>query len=121
MSRILVAGKDWQARALIRAQLLEEGFDVEAYETVCEALDSLRASPRAPDLCLADITESDDPAADVEALAAGARNLPVWIIASHAFIADRGLSRRGFEMILLRPVDVGELVAQIKRRLEGGG
>jgi hypothetical protein len=27
MSQILIAGKDWQARALLRAQLLEEGFE----------------------------------------------------------------------------------------------
>ena len=38
MSHILIAGKDWQARALLRAQLLEEGFEVEAHETIPDAL-----------------------------------------------------------------------------------
>jgi CheY-like chemotaxis protein len=117
MSRILVAGKDWQARTLLRAQLLEEGFDVEAHETVPEALASLESTPSAPGLFLADISQSDDPAGDVEALAAGSRKTAVWIIASRAFITEKRLSGHGFEMILLRPVDVGELVERIKQRL----
>lgn len=118
MSRILIAGKDWQARTLLRAQLLEEGFDVEAHETVADALASLESTPSAPDLFLADISQSDDLTGEVEALAAGSRKTPIWIIASRAFITEKGLSGRGFEMILLRPVDVGELVDQIRQRLE---
>ena len=38
MTQVLLAGKDWQARALVRAQLIEEGLDVEADETIREAL-----------------------------------------------------------------------------------
>ena len=118
MSQILMAGKDWQARALLRAQLLEEGFDVEAHETVNEAVASLESAPSPPDLFLADVSQSDDPSADVEALAAWSRKVPIWIIASRAFIIEKGLRGHGFEMILLRPVDVGELVEQVKQRLE---
>jgi CheY-like chemotaxis protein len=119
MSQILIAGKDWQARALLRAQLLEEGFEVEAYETIPEALATLPSAPNPPDLLIADISASDDPSADVEALASWSRRVPIWIIASRAFIIEKGLKGHGFEMILLRPVDVGELVDQIKQRLEG--
>jgi len=118
MGRILLAGKDWQARALLRAQLLEEGLDVEALETVRDALDSLASAPSPPDLFLADISQSDDPSADVEALAAWSRKVPIWVIASRTYIIEKGLRGHGFEMILLRPVDVGELVDQIRRKLE---
>jgi CheY-like chemotaxis protein len=118
VSLILIAGKDWRARALIRAQLLEEGFEVEALETVSEALAVLESGIGLPDLFLADISESDDPAADVEALAAWARKVPIWIIASRSFITEKGLRGHGFEMTFLRPVDVGELIDQIKQRLE---
>ena len=103
---------------MLRAQLLEEGFEVEAHETVREALESLESGPRPPDLFLADVSSSDDPSADVEALAAWSRKVPIWIIASRSFIIEKGLRGHGFEMILLRPVDVGELVDQIKQRLE---
>jgi DNA-binding response OmpR family regulator len=119
MSQILIAGKDWQARALLRAQLMEEGFEVEACETIGEAATGLESRLRPPDLFIADISQSDEPSADVEALARRARQVPIWIIASRTFIVKEGLRGRGFEMTFLRPVDAGELVEQIKRRLEG--
>jgi CheY-like chemotaxis protein len=118
VSQILIAGKDWQARALLRAQLLEEGFEVEAHETISDALAALEPGAKDPDLMIADLSASDDPSADVEALSAWSRKIPIWIIASRTYIVEKGLRGHGFEMILLRPVDVNELVDQIKQRLE---
>jgi len=118
MSQIFIAGKDWQARALVRAQLLEEGFEVEAYETVRDAVAALETGAAPPDLFIVDISASDDPSSDVELLASWSRKVPMWIIASQTFIVEKGLRGHGFEMTLLRPVDVGELVDQITQRLE---
>jgi DNA-binding response OmpR family regulator len=118
MGWILLAGKDWQARALLRAQLLEEGLKVEAQETVREALATLESGTPLPALLVADLSASDDPSVDVELLQNWTTRVPIWIIASHKLIIDRSLKGRGFEMILFRPVDVGELVEQIKQRLE---
>jgi len=118
MAQILLAGQDWQARALLRAQLLEEGLDVEAYETVRDALASLGASPLLPALLLADLSSSDDPSIDAELLSAWTRQIPTWVIASRSLIVGKSLKGRGFQMILFKPVDVGELVEQIKQRLE---
>jgi CheY-like chemotaxis protein len=117
MAQILLVGKDWQARALLRAQLIEEGLDVEAQETVAEALASLEASPALPVLLVADLSSSDNPATDAEVLSGWARQIPTWILASGSLIVDKSLKGRGFELILFRPIDVGELVEQIKRRL----
>jgi CheY-like chemotaxis protein len=118
VSRILLAGKDWQSRALLRAQLLEEGFDVEAHESVSEALATLAPGATLPDLFIADVSASDNPSADVESLSTWTLQVPTWIIASRSYIIEKGLRGHGFEMILLRPVDLGELVEQIKRRLD---
>ena len=41
MATVVLIGKEWQARALMRAQLLEEGVDAEAYLTASEALEDL--------------------------------------------------------------------------------
>lgn len=117
MAQILLAGKDWQARTLLRAQLLEEGLEVEAYERVPEAVASLESHERLPDLFLADLSMSDDPGSDAELLAAWAKQIPVWVIASRNLIAQKTLKGLGFEVILFRPVDAGELIEQIKRRL----
>jgi CheY-like chemotaxis protein len=118
VSQILIAGKDWQARALLRAQLLEEGLEVEAHETIPDALAVMAPGTGLPDLLIADISASHEPSADVEALSAWSRKFPIWIIASRTYIVEKGLRGHGFEMILLRPVDVGKLVDQIKQRLE---
>ena len=115
--QVLLAGKDWQARALLRAQLIEEGVSVEAYETVEEALAQLAWYPALPALLIAEFSASDNPSADVESLTLWASRLPIWIIASRTSIVKGGLEGRGFETILFRPVDMGRLVAQIHQRL----
>jgi DNA-binding response OmpR family regulator len=118
MAQIFLAGKDWQARALLRAQLLEEGLEVEAHETVGETVASLDSRERLPDLVLADLSASDDPSFDAELLAGWAKQVPIWVIASRSLIAQKALKGLGFEVILFRPVDLGELTEQIKRRVE---
>ena len=118
MAQVLLAGKDWQARALLRAQLIEEGFSVGAYETVDDALAQLEWPFPLPALLIADISTSDSPTADVERLTIWAKRIPIWIIASHTSSVKGGLEGHGFETILFRPVDMGKLVVQIKQRLE---
>jgi DNA-binding response OmpR family regulator len=113
---VFLAGKDWQARALLRAQLLEEGVRVEAFETVAEALAQLEFFSVIPSLLIADVSASDHPSADVDRLAAWAKRIPIWIIASHAS-SVKGLEGHGFETILYRPVDMGKLLEQIQQRL----
>ncbi len=113
---VYLTGKDWQARALIRAQLLEEGVEVEAFQTPAEALEG--PGELLPDLLVADLTSSENPAADCDTLAQWVKQVPIWIVAARNLIADRSLKGRGFEMIFYKPVDVGELVEQIKRRVE---
>ena len=117
MAKVLLVGKDWQARALLRAQLIEEGVSVEAYETVEEALAQLEWSFPLPALLIADISTSDNPAVDVERLTIWAKRIPIWIIASHTLSVKGGLEGRGFETLLFRPVDMGKLVQQIQQRL----
>jgi CheY-like chemotaxis protein len=118
MNRVVLVSKDWQTRALLRAQLLEEGVDVAAYESAGEAIeDFIGQSATSPALLIADLASSSDPAGEAEVLATWARQVPIWIIASHGLIIDKKLKGRGFEVILFRPIDVGEVVEQINRRL----
>jgi CheY-like chemotaxis protein len=119
VARVLLAGKDWQTRALLRAQLLEEGVSVEAYETVEEALGQLESHSPLPALLIADISASDHPSADAESLTLWAERIPIWVIATHTSSVKGGLQGRGFEKLLFRPVDMGKLVGQIQQRLSG--
>ena len=117
VAQVFLAGKDWQARALLRAQLLEEGVSVEAFETVREALAQLEFYAVRPALLIVDIAASDHPSADIDSLEIWARRISIWIIASHTSIVPGGLDARGFERLLFRPVDLGKLVGHIRQRL----
>ena len=117
MRKIVLAGKDWQARALLRAQLLEEGLAVEAHESADSALRAIEGSETQPSLILADLSASDDPSGEIELLTCWVARVPTWVIASRHLAANQSLENRGFELVLIRPVDVGGLVEKIKQRL----
>jgi CheY-like chemotaxis protein len=68
MQRIILAGKDWTSRALLRAQLIEEGFDIEAYEDAEAADNRLSKSRDLPQLLIADLFESDNLPEDIATL-----------------------------------------------------
>jgi CheY-like chemotaxis protein len=121
MPGVLLIGKNWSTRALLRAQLLEEGASVEAFESVGEAIQALDASGVLPSLIIADISSSDRAEGDDNLLAPIARAVPIWIIAGKSVAISKNLEGRGFERILYKPLDAGELVEEIKRRLETGG
>ena len=117
MPQVFLAGRDWQTRALLRAQLLEEGVSIEAFETIAEAVARLEFFPDRPALLIADIASSDHPLADIDHLATWATRLPIWIVASHSSSLDLGLESHHFERLLFRPLDLGKLVAEVKQRL----
>jgi DNA-binding response OmpR family regulator len=117
---VFLASQDWKTRALLRAQLLEEGVRVEADSTVEAAVARLEASAVLPGLLIADAASSDHPSADVERLRRWAKRVPIWLIASHALNVSVGLEPGSFEAILYLPLDMGVLVRQIKERVQGG-
>jgi len=114
---ILIAGKDWTSRALLRAQLIEEGFDAEGYESIDDTVKRLWSSNVVPSLLIVDLFESDNPAQDISTLSRWAKTVPIWILAGHGPAAQE-LEGRGFERVLYRPLDMGKLVGDIKERLE---
>jgi DNA-binding NtrC family response regulator len=114
MAQLVLVGRDWTTRALLRAQLLEEGVGVEAYESLEDAHQAL-VRPL-PALLVADLTASNDPEADIRNLAKWVNRVPTWIIASRSSGVAADLEGHGFERIFFRPVDVGELVSLIKQR-----
>lgn len=123
MAQVILIGEDWRSRALLRAQLIEEGLEVEAYESLGEAFPSSaeasaggNALPPPTPLLIADLSASRDAAADAAQLARWSRRMPIWIIASH--VHEKELQDRGFEAVLFRPIDMGDLVERIKRRVK---
>jgi hypothetical protein len=121
MVDVVLVGKDWQSRALLRAQLIEEGVEVEAHQTTAELGSApLHPHPKArlPRLVIADVSASDNPDEDLDRLALWTKRIPVWIILGHSGVHEDKLKARGFETILLRPVDLRDLVERIKQRIK---
>ena len=116
MAQVVLVGKEWSTRTLLRAQLLEEGVEVEAYESIEDALKAL--FPSLPALLLVDLTASNDPDEDLHNLASCVARVPTWIITSRSFLVVTDLEGRGFDRVFFRPVDMGELVSLIKQRLQ---
>lgn len=117
MSRVLLAGKDWRSRALLRAQLLEEGIEVEAFETVREALNSLTDLNSLPKLLIADLFESQHPSSDLHLLARWSKLVPIWLLLSHGIELDSRPEELGIERHFYRPIDMTEWIEQIKKRV----
>ncbi len=120
MARMFLIGRDWQSRALVRAQLLEEGVDVEAYESPLAAFNSLSCLVDLPLLILADLSQSPNPEAEIDLLSRWAKLIPSWIILAHTFEVERDLQELQIERILRRPVNVRQLVEEVKRRMDAG-
>lgn len=117
--QVILLGKDWKSRALLRAQLIEEGLEVKAYDSVADAIEAAAGHNGPAPLLIADLAGSDDPALVAAQLAHWSRRIPIWIVASRSVIDARELEGRGFEAVLYRPVDVGDLVERIKRCVGG--
>lgn len=117
VGQVLLIGKDWKTRALLRAQLLEEGVDVEAFESLAEALEASIGVGESPALLLGDVGESVDPKLEIAQLAHWAKRIPIWIIARRTLAGESEFEGRGFEAVLFRPIDLGELVERIKQRV----
>lgn len=116
MAEVVLIGRDWQVRALLRAQLLEEGVEVLACQTVAEAREQLAAGTR---LVVYDASSDESPSeqrqAELEQLAEQSRWLPVWVLASRSVPA--GIERYDFERVWFRPFQIGEVVRAIRQRL----
>ena len=117
MGEILLIAADWQLRALVRAQLLEEGFDVRALPSLEIALAHLLRSGGQPRLTIV----------DTQGLQAEARQLSdLWRLNGQAplILCVGALSGEALVQessapaeVLLRPFRVGDLVAQVRKVL----
>jgi hypothetical protein len=101
---VLVSG-DWQTRALLRAQLLEEGCSVHAFESLGDAAPAFAGLAR-PLLVIAELSGDELPA-ELTQLSALAVGRPVWVLAKHSEVDEATLRGRGFEAAFFRPVHIG--------------
>ena len=105
MKAIWIIDAEQWPRAMLRAELIERGFDAVGYITVRDAIDSLPS--RQPDAVVVDLR--GQPIAQVERLLQ--IGVPVVIVAGLPEIND--LPQREWAAVLRRPVSIGEIADRV--------
>ena len=117
LKSVVIISPDWRFRALLRAQLLEEGFRVRAGNSVADLAEFMNGRSADPDLLVADLGGSADEAID---LRKWATRSPLWIVAPTGHPGAKAIAARlqgKAERVFSRPLNLGDFVESIKRRL----
>lgn len=121
---MLLAGGAWRPRALLLAQLQEDGYDVTAVETWDEAELLLRKRAVAPAVVVFDLEEEEQPEAALATLARLVDPSRVLVLTAASTFPSAEVRSHGFAHVLARPYSVGDEVAAVghlaRHRDEGG-
>jgi DNA-binding NtrC family response regulator len=114
---IVLLGTQWRPRALLRAQLIEEGFEVVATETWPDARRHLRPGMK-PRLLIVDVQQLPDAAqvlADLRVLMKPDR---VLVLSAMSTVSDDEIQRLGFHAVK-RPIAIEQIVDAVTRIIGG--
>ena len=103
-----------QPRALLRAELIERGYDPYGFITISDALDSLsRASSSKPQLIILELRGQNLSGRVVE----GIRNLgiPIIVLGGTAELNDSLIQQQQWSVILRRPVSLGKIADVVQQ------
>ena len=112
---IVLFAIDWRARALIRAQLIEDGFDVLATDTWREARRWLRHSST-PRAVIVDVTDVKHPMDLLEGLRELTRPDRVIVLTGLGALPPAPIEGLGFR-VLKRPFAIGDVSAAVRGAL----
>jgi hypothetical protein len=114
---IVLLATEWQPRALLRAQLIEEGFEVVATDTWTAARRALRPGSK-PLLAIVDLLglpEPDRVLGDLRVLMKPER---VLVLAAAGTVQPDAIAPLGFHVIR-RPVPIGDIAGEVTRIVAG--
>ena len=110
---VVLLDADWQSRALIRAQLIEEGFEVVATETWTMMRRQLRPGAK-PRLAIVDLKDLPDPQAVLRDLRVLMKPEQVLVLSAIGTLPREEIERIGFH-IVPRPFVIKELVQEVRK------
>jgi hypothetical protein len=105
--RIWLIAADWQLRALVRAELLELGYEVTALEGWEALAERLQEELLAPGLVIVELTGSEPAGATSLLTSMPARRL---VVRGGGAPAAEALQAAGVEAVISRPCQVGDVV-----------
>jgi len=112
---ILLIAVDWQFRALVRAQLLEEGHEVRAFPELKLALFHLERGGPQPQLAIVDTSGLKIEPDDVYGLWQSTAQAPLLLCVD--LFGRELLDQAGMPpaRLLVRPFRVGDVVSEVRR------
>jgi hypothetical protein len=114
---IVLLATEWQPRALLRAQLIEEGFEVlatDSWPTMRRSLGPLSKPP----LAIVDLQGLPEPDRVLGNLKVLVKPDRVLVLTSIGTVAPDEIQALGFQVVR-RPIDIGSLVEAAARILRG--
>src|SRR5919109_2293318 len=105
---IVLLGSEWRPRALIRAQLIEEGFEVVATNSWPMMRRRLRPGMK-PRLALVDLQGLPEPAEVLNELRVLMKPERVLVLTAIGTLSAADVERRGFR-IISRPIMIADIV-----------
>jgi DNA-binding response OmpR family regulator len=111
---VAVISKDWQFRALVRAQLLEEGFEAIGLESVGDAIELLTWNRMRADIVLLDPDEQNLDQATISELRQLTGDAPIVAVLRRTVSEEDAVSVIQPARLLYRPFTVRRVVEVVK-------
>jgi hypothetical protein len=115
---IVFLDADWQSRALIRAQLIEDGFEVVATESWTMMRGHLRPGSR-PRLALVDLKDLADPHDVLRDLRVLMKPERVLVLSAIGTVPREDIERLGFH-VMPRPFVIEDVVREVRKVTTAG-
>jgi DNA-binding response OmpR family regulator len=108
---VVLVIKDWTFRKMLKAQLEEEGFDVQDFESIEEVVNLKGA------IIIIDLMDGGYTLDRLKKVKRRVGDMPLLVLRGAAGFSDAQLRKEGFNFILRRPFSVGQLVDEVKNVL----
>ena len=112
---VVLLGAEWKPRALIRAQLIEDGFEVVATDAWPMMRRHLRPGAK-PGVALVDLKDLEDPERVLRDLAVLMKPERVFVLTAAATVPRAAITRLGFR-VLDRPLTIAAIVSAVRSAL----
>jgi DNA-binding response OmpR family regulator len=116
VASIVLLDPEWPARALLRAQLIEEGYDVVATDAWPIPRQYLRTGTK-PDLLIVDLHGLPEPRTVLDEAGHLFKRDRVLVLAGLGTITVNEIHESGFRVIT-RPASIGDIVVAVHRMLD---
>ena len=112
MGEVVLVSPDLKTRSFLRAQLLEEGLRVSAFQSLEDARQWLFIGGRVPSLLVMDVWRNPPSRGDIGMLVDVSDRSPVLFLAGARERLPEGLEQIG--EVMRRPLSIREIVARVR-------